>query len=138
MGRLLYIAFLTTVLVLIACGPAVPEYRLVTARSGRQLKIEDVSKVTRPDGQMAMVLAYRSDVDLTDLSALQLEVDDVWQMFRPQVERRGLRVAVIRASRWEKPGWERRGKAVQFVVERGRDGAWAARPDDSAVSTPSL
>ena len=125
-------------MVLIACGPAVPEYRLVTAQSGRQLKIEDISEVARPGGEMAMVLAYRSDVDLTDLSALHVEVDDVWQTFRPQVERSGFRVAVIRASQWEKPGWERRGRAVQFVVERGRDGAWAARPDDSVVSTPTL
>ncbi len=87
MRRLLYIAFLTTVLVLIACGPAVPEYRLVTAQSGRQLKIEDVSKIARPDGQTAMFLAYRSDVYLTDLSALHVEFDEVLQIFRPQVER---------------------------------------------------
>ena len=121
----------------IACGPAVPEYELVTAPSGRQLKIEEVSEIARAGGGAAMRLAYHSDVDLTDLSALQREVDDVWQTFRDQVEQRGLRFAVIRASQWEKPGWERRGLAVQFVVERGQDGAWAARPDDDpADSTP--
>lgn len=54
----------------IACGPAVPDYELVPARSGRQLKIEDVSEIARANGEAAMLLAYRSDVDLTDLSAL--------------------------------------------------------------------
>ena len=135
----MYSAVLTTILASIACGPAVPEYVLVTARSGRQLKIEEVSEIARASGEAAMLLAYRSDLDLTDLSALHQEVDDVWQTFREKVEQRGLPVAVIRASRWEKPGWQRRGQAVQFIVERGPDGAWAARPDDdSAVSTPGV
>ena len=115
-----------------------PEYRIVTARSGKQLKIEAVAQIARADGEAAMLLAHHTDVALTNLSALHREVHDVWQTFRPQVEQRGLRVAVIRASRWEKPGWERRGRAVQFIVERGPDGAWAARPDDSVVSTPGV
>jgi hypothetical protein len=133
-GRLLYSAFGTILPLLIACGPAVSEYRLVTSRSGRQLKVEDFSQVERTGGREAMYLAYRSDVDFADLRALHVEVDDVWQTFRPQVEQRGLRLAVIRASQWEKPGWERRGRAVQFVLERRSDGEWRARPDDTASS----
>jgi hypothetical protein len=130
-SRLPYSA-LAVALVLCACGPAVPEYRLVTSASGRQLKLEDVSEVVRA-GETAMLLAYRSDVDFSDPSALYAEIDDVWRTFRPQVEQSGLGLAVIRASQWEKPGWERRGRAVQYVVERSSDGSWRARPDDEAV-----
>ena len=113
-----------------------PEYRLVTSASGRELKVEDISEVTRA-GEAALLLAYRSDVDFSDLDALYAEVDDVWKTFRPEVDQRGLGLALIRASQWEKPGWERRGRAVQYVVERSSDGAWQARPDGQAVADAS-
>jgi hypothetical protein len=128
-GRLFHRALATLVPLLIACGPAVPEYRLVTSQAGHEIKLEDFSPIERA-GEAAMYLAYRSDVDFSNLPELHVEVDDVWQTFREQVEQRGVQLAVIRASRWEKPGWERRGQAVQFVVERQSDGEWRARPDD--------
>jgi hypothetical protein len=114
----------------VSCGPAVPDYELVTSRSGREVKLEDLSRIERVDGAEAMYVAYRSQVDLADLPALHEEVEDVWQTFRPEVEQQGLRLAVIRASQWEKPGWQRHGRAVQFVVERSPEGEWHARPDD--------
>ena len=55
----------------------------------------------------------------------------IWGYLRAKVESRGLEVATIRASQWGKPGWERRGRAVQYVIERSAEGRWAARPDET-------
>ena len=130
MDRLSYGTVAIFSVLLISCGPSVPEYQLVTSESGREVKLEGLSRIERLDGAEAMYVVYRSQVDLADLPALHAEVDDVWQTFRPQVEEQGLHLAVIRASQWEKPGWQRHGRAVQFIVELLPDGKWRARPDD--------
>jgi hypothetical protein len=119
------------------CGPAEPEYSLVATQDGGSFKLESIAEITRPDGKTALLLSYRTDLELTDDSAMKSEVSKIWESFRPEVERQGLRVAVIRASQWEQPSWERRGRASQFVIERSTDGQWNARPDDAATSSPS-
>ena len=89
------------------------------------------------DGRTAVLLSYRSQVDLEDQAALQDEVDAVWEHFRPAVEAAGRDRAVVLARRLDKPGWERRIQVVHFVVERAPGGSWRARngDDELAVAT---
>ncbi len=118
----------------IGCGPAVPEYTLVHTASGRAIALEETSEVRLSDGRPALLLSYRSDVDLEDRAALQIEVDAVWEHFRPAVEATGRDRAVVRARRLDKPGWERRIQVVQFIVERAPGGGWRARNGDDELA----
>ncbi len=125
---------LVATLAAIGCGPAVPEYTRVQTASGRVIALEETSEVHLADGRPALLLSYRSDVDLEDRAALQNEVDAVWEHFRPAVEAAGRDRAVVRARRLDKPGWERRIQVVQFVVERSPGGSWRARNGDDALA----
>ena len=115
--------------------PIVREYqrgRRQSTASGRAIALEETSEVRLADGRTAVLLSYRSDVDLEDRGALQDEVDAVWEHFRPAVEAAGRGRAVVRARRLDKPGWERRIQIVQFVVERAPGGGWRARNGDES------
>ena len=120
----------------LACGPAEPEYSLVTAPNGQSFKLESISEVVRSNGEAALLLSYRTDLDFADGRALESEVERIWGYLRAEVESRGLEVAVIRASQWEKPSWERRGRATQYVIERSAEGDWAGRPDEASTTPP--
>jgi hypothetical protein len=119
------------------CGPSLPEYSMVASPSGATFKLESLDEVLRPDGQSALLLRYRTDLELSDVGALESEVEDVWQYLRPLVEARGLRRAVIWAVHWGPPSWERRGAAVQYIVEQSSNGSWTARPDSPSSESPS-
>ena len=127
------------VLLAAACGPAELEYSVVYSPLGGELKLEELSETLRPGGEQAMLLRYRTDLPLSDVAALEREVAEVWDYLRPRVEARGFNAAVIQVAHWEPPSWQRRGTAVQYVVERSHsgDGSWAARPDTSATATTS-
>ena len=114
-------------LAVLACGPAEPEYEIVTVPSGRPLAVEEIAEIRLPDGEPALLLRYRTALELTDRAALEAEVDEAWSYLRPRAEDRDFDAAVIRAARWEKPGWERRGSAAEFVVGRALDGSWTVR-----------
>ncbi len=120
--------------VAMSCGPAEPEYSLVATPGGRSFKLESISEVVRPNSETALLLNYQTDLDLADGRALESEVEAIWGYLRPEVENRGLQTATIHASQWGKPSWERRGRAVQYLIERSAEGHWAGRPNDAATT----
>ena len=129
----LRVALLAGLVAALACGPAVPDYTVLETPSGRAVKVEEVLEVPVEGGGSGLLLRYRTDFDLTDVAAVQNEVEDVWRGFRPAVESRGLGTAVILATQPLKTGWEQTSRAYQFVIARGPDGAWALRQDETRV-----
>ncbi len=115
----------------LGCGPAVPEYEVVQTPSGADLKLEAVYP-SMVGSQSALLLVYHSDVDLSDTRALEAEIQDAWTWLRPRVEAGGYGIAVIRATRWERPGWERYGRATEFVLRRTSEGGWRAAAGDES------
>lgn len=116
-------------IVALACGPVEVETRLVALPDGGSISLEEIEETITADGRRALLLRYRTELDLMQTSALQAEIDSIWKYFRPEVEGRRMQVAVIRAVRWEKPSWERKGRAVEFVIERSPSGQWAIRDE---------
>jgi hypothetical protein len=108
---------------------------VVETPSGAELKIEEFGETPRANGERALLLRYRTDLDLSDARALEREVAVVWDYLRPRVEARGLRVAVIQAAHWEPPSWERQGAAAQYVVERSSDGSWGVHANEPGGDT---
>lgn len=122
-----------------ACGPAEPGYTVVASPAGGELKLEELSETLAPGGEPALLLRYRTDLDLSDVPALEREIVEVWNYLRPRVEARGFDAAVIQAAYWEPPSWQRRGAAAQYVIERSRNGqgSWAVRAETSLASATS-
>ena len=120
----------------VACGPAEQEYLLIATPSGRSFKLESISEIVRPNGETALLVSYRTDLDLADGRALESEIEAIWGYLRPEVENRGLQAAIIHASQWEKPSWKRHGRTAQYVIERSAEGNWAGRPKIAASTAP--
>lgn len=125
MGRAL-VAFLFSV-GLSGCNPG-PQYQVQRLPSGKELKVLGVGKMFFSGGPPALMLKYRTDLDLDDRSALEREVDEIWQHFRIDVERAGLTSAIISAEDAPKGFIVTSNRSFNFVYRKSADGAWRRGP----------
>jgi UPF0288 family protein (methanogenesis marker protein 3) len=76
-------------------------------------------------GDPALVLKYRTDLKLDDHEQLRKEVEEVWQAFRVDVEREGLKAAVISVQETPKRVLIiTKSRGYNFVVKKSDAGAW--------------
>jgi hypothetical protein len=94
--------------------------------SGRIVKILNIDTVHfTPDGT-ALMLEYITDMALEDVDALRREAEEIWPVFRVNVEEADLTSAVIKASKpqGEKSGSLDRNDSYSFVIKKQRNGTW--------------
>jgi hypothetical protein len=107
-----------------ACGPAIPDYRLVQLPSGQTLKILSLADLPFESGAPGLELAYETQLALDDRGALYREVEAIWDEFRltePAVERS---TVVIKATTPEASGWSRERTAIAYMLRLSPDGTW--------------
>jgi hypothetical protein len=94
----------------------------ISLPSGKQIRVLNIYHINFAKAPPAAIFSYQTDISMDDRPALQREVDEIWPVFRPDVERAGLTGAVISAN--EKPvGGQNRG--YNFVFVRAADGSWS-------------
>jgi hypothetical protein len=114
--------FFTTSL-LVSCFPG-PQYEAQTLPSGRKVKILGVVNMNFGDQDQALMLKYYTDAAISDRTALQTEAEDIWQSFKVEVERAGLKTAILSAN--EIPhGIISKTSGFNFVFKKGEGGDWA-------------
>ncbi|MEA2463048.1 MAG: hypothetical protein QOJ98_795 [Acidobacteriota bacterium] len=69
-----------------------------------------------------MVLTYQTDLSLDDVAALAAEVDNIWDVFKVDVEAQHLNNALIKPTRITFGGVV--SKSRGFVYEKQPDGSW--------------
>lgn len=112
-------------LMLSGCGSMEPGYTVHKLPSGREVKVLGISKMFFAKGDPALMLKYRTDLKLDDREQLRKEVEEVWQAFRVDVEREGLKAAVISVQ--ETPTRMliiTKSRGYNFVVKKSDAGAW--------------
>lgn len=92
--------------------------------SGKEIKINNISKVDFPNGDSALVMNYETDISIDDMENLRKEIDEVWSIFKNDVEQAGLKAGVIRATHLEGTGIIRNGKVYGFVFTKNKQGKW--------------
>jgi hypothetical protein len=121
-------------LMLSGCGSTEPGYTVHKLPSGRELKVLGVTKMFFAKGDPALMLKYRTDLRIEDQAQLRKEVEEVWQEFRVDVERAGVKAAII--SVHEPP---RRllilstNKSYNFLIQKSQAGVWEFLDDGAAA-----
>ena len=123
------------------CGPAVPEYTLVQAANGSVIKLERKSRVRVGDTEVALKLAYRTDLPIDnaanadDAAALRAEVEEVWRSFQAEAEAAGLEMALIEARALRGERWSRIGRSQRFAFRKSKTGSWELVEREAARTT---
>ncbi len=127
----------TILALFLGCGGNPPAYQERTLPSGQTVKVLGVGKMFFTTGEAALMLKYQTDLNLDDQAALHREVLGIWDVFRQDVERAGLKGAIVSAN--ERPVshlfWSS-NRSFNFVFERTEDGTWR-EAERKATSSPS-
>lgn len=119
------LAAAAAVLTLSGCGSMDSNYTVHRLPSGREVKVLGVTKMFFAKGDPALMLKYRTDLRIEDQARLRKEVEEVWQAFRVDVERAGVKAAIISAH---EPS--RRllilstNKSYNFLIQKSEAGVW--------------
>lgn len=75
-----------------------PMYTIHKLPSGKEIKVVGTGKMYFSNDEAAMSLKYITDLPMNDEAALKAEVMEIWDVFRPSVEKEGLKRALITAQ----------------------------------------
>ncbi len=79
------------------------------------------------------MLKYQTDLKISDATELRKEVDEIWPVFRQDVERLKLQPGIISVN--EVPsGFSAKG--YNFVYQRQDDGSWLCLDDKPKFDSP--
>ena len=103
---------------------------LTTLPSGKQIKITGIGPMHFPNGTEAMILNCETDISIDDMPNLRKEADEIWSIFRKDVEGSSLTNGVIRITHSEGSGLVTHSKGFGFVLEKRADGQWHCLQDE--------
>ena len=103
---------------------------VTTLPSGKQIRVVSVIPVHFADGSDALVLNCETDISIDDKTALRKETDEVWSIFRKNVDDAKMTNGVIRLTHPEATGIITRSKGYGFVFEKRADGHWYCLQDE--------
>ncbi len=122
MRKILMIPALT---LLVACGNGQSPVKIINLPSGKPVKVLSVGKIAFSNDVPALILSYQTDLNATDLPAMEKEIDEIWNTFRVDVERAKLTSAIIRANNMQKGFIISTGESHAVVYRKGQDGKWS-------------
>jgi hypothetical protein len=80
------------------------------------------------------MLKYQTNKPINDTDALRKEAEEIWEKFRPQVERQGFRNAVLSANDRPKGFILTSNSTYNFVFDQKPDGSWHCSFDDKKTA----
>ena len=104
--------------------------KLITLPSGKQITVTGVVSMHFPNGETALVIACDTDIAIDDSVALRKEVDEIWGLFKKDVEGAKLTNGVIRMVYPESGGLITHSKGYGFVFTKSADGLWHCLQDE--------
>ena len=114
----------------IACSSQAQNFKAFKLPSGKEIKITGMVKMDFPNSDPALVLNYLTDIPIDNKVELRKEIDEVWSVFRVDVEKAKLNAGVIRATHMEGSGFVTSGKGYGYVFVKSDDGQWHCTEDD--------
>jgi len=112
------------VLAWFACQSAAQATKEVALPSGKKVRVIAVGRINFSNDSPALMLKYQTDLKVSDVVALRKEVDEIWTIFRKDVEQAGLTNAIISANEVPQGIIVKTAKAYNFVFTKSSDGTW--------------
>jgi hypothetical protein len=131
-----FAASLAVIVAALWCGGcARPAAKLYKLPSGKQINITGIGPMSFPQGGDALVMNCETDISIDDIAALRKQADEIWEIFRKDVENAGMKNGVIRMVHNEGSGLITTGKGYGFVFQKDIDGKWHCLADEKTKPT---
>jgi hypothetical protein len=91
--------------------------------SGKVMRVLSVSRLNIAHQGTALVLTYQTDLSISNHSALRKEIDEIWPVFKGDVDKARLTTAIITAKETPQGVVLKSGGAYYFMF-RKVDGEW--------------
>ena len=99
--------------------------KIVELENSKKVKLLSMGPFYFKNGDPpALVLKYETEIELSEQEALKLEVNEIWKIFKHDVEKSGFTTGAIRAQRPLKGNIIRKGQGYGFVFLKQQDGTW--------------
>lgn len=119
-GLLVVLVFMTSV----ACQSQAQALREVALPSGKKVKVIAVGQINFSNDSPALMLKYQTDLKISDAAELRKEVEEIWGMFKADVERAKLTNAIVSANEVPHGLVVKTANAFNFVYKKSTDGRW--------------
>ena len=99
--------------------------KTISLPSGKQIRVLTIYRLNFAKGPPALIFSYQTDLSIDDKRSLQQEVDEIWPIFRLDVEKAGLTGAVISANEKPAGGLIKNNRGYNFIFQKASDGSWS-------------
>jgi len=127
--RTRFLVATAVVLVLAGCTAKNPNYRTFTLPSGKAIRVMGMGRINFSQDAPALMLQYQTDLKVADKAALRAEADEIWPVFRNDVEQANLKAGIISANEIPQGFIVKRGNSYNFVYQKSSDGVWHCLDD---------
>jgi len=101
------------------------EYKTQALPSGKEIKILSIGQMYFTNDDPALMLKYQTDIDIDSINLLRKEIEEIWPVFRINVDNAGLSKAIINASQVPKMKmFFYTNKSQNFLFTRKQNGTW--------------
>jgi len=113
------------VLFVISCSSS-PQYTVQKLPSGKEIKILSMGKMHFTKDTPALTLKYQTDISIDNVNLLRKEAEEIWPMFRINVEKSGLSNAIVMATSppIKKAPILSTTRSYNFVATKRENGTW--------------
>ena len=122
--------FVSLLILLCLCACSGTKLEQVKLPSGDSIGVLGVTTMHFSNGPPALLLKYQTDKPINDTAALRKQAEEVWTQFRPQVERQGLKNAILSANDPPRGFIVTSNSTYNFVFDQRPDGSWHCSYDD--------
>jgi hypothetical protein len=95
-----------------------------TLPSGKQVRVMGLGRINFSQGAPALMLKHQTDLRVTDKIALRSEADEIWPVFKTDVEHANLNAGIISANEIPQGFLVKSGLSCNFVYKKSGDGTW--------------
>jgi hypothetical protein len=126
-------------LLLLAVASPLAAQQIVTLPSGKHIKVLGFEKISFAAGGTGLMLKYETNVPIDDTPKLTKEAEEIWGVFRSDVERMNLSIGIIAANEPASGFIVKNNRGYYFIFKRDRGGKWArAKSTSGPRSNTSL
>jgi hypothetical protein len=111
-------------------GCSRPASKATTLPSGKKINITSIVPMHFSNGGNALLLNCETDISIDDSVALRKEADEIWGIFKINVENANLTNGIIRMVHPEGSGLITHIKGYGFVFVKRADGEWHCLQDE--------